>query len=127
MPEEPLSGRRGARHELPASPGSRLVSVLLGVTWLAGSVAAGVIAFRVTGQSEQPGLGAGLVGYGCGLLAFVIGAQISVYRDRRRHPRAGYWAPRWYTISQTLRHNKHVMAGLVALVVLGLWLRHRYG
>lgn len=142
MAEEPLSGRRRARHELPASRGSLMVSVLLGVVsvllfvaWVAGSVAAGVIAFLITTRGsefaqpgsawQQPRLGADLVGWGCGYLAFTVGAQIGAVRYQRRYPRTRFWHP-WphYTYSQLLRHNRLVMVVLVALIVLGLWLRY---
>jgi hypothetical protein len=140
MPEQPSSPRAGARHEQPSSPGARVKSALLGVSWFAATISAFLIGFGVTGVSgtarpglprwQQPGLGAGLVGISAALLAFLIGAQISLVRDRSRHPNARYRSLhgfRYHTIQQSLRHNVRMSLILVLLAVLGLWLRHRYG
>jgi hypothetical protein len=117
-----------------------MVSVLLGVSWLAASIAAFMIGYNVTGVSgtarpgaprwQQPGTGALLVGASCAALAFIVGAEISLLRDRRRHPSARYRPlrlSRHYTIPEALRHNAWISILPVLLIVLGLWLRHRYG
>jgi hypothetical protein len=140
MPEQPSSLRGRARHEQPSSPGARVKSVLLGVSWFAATVSAFVIGFGVTGVGvtarpgaprwQQPGLGAALVGISAAFLVFLIGAEISLVRDRRRHPNARYpsfQGFRYLTIPQSLRRNAWMSLILVPLAVLGLWLRHRYG
>jgi hypothetical protein len=140
MPEQPSSLRGRARHEQPSSPGTRVKSVLFGVSWFAATISAFVIGFGVTGVSgtarpglhrwQQPGLGAALVGISAALLVLLLGARISLVRDRSRHPNARYRSLhgfRYLTIPQSLRHNARMSLILVPLAVLGLWLRHRYG
>ncbi len=114
--------------------------MLLGVSWLAATIAAFVIGIALTGTSgpdrpgfprwQEPGMGAVLVGCGALVLVFVAGAEISVVRDRRRHPNARYRPlrlSRYYTIPQALRHNLWAAPISVALIAVGLWLHHRYG
>lgn len=140
MPEQSPSARPRARHELPTSPHSWVVSALLGVSWLAAVIAAFAIGYGVTGESgtsrpgmpswQEPGLGAALVGASAALMAFLAGAQISLLRDRRLHPYRRYRTSHGresYTISQSLRRNPRVLLLLVPMALLGLWLRHRYG
>ena len=99
-----------------------------------------MIGFVLTGESgtarpgsavwQQPGTGAALVGTICAILVFFVGAEISVLRDRRRHPRSRYLqlaSGRYYSIPAALRNNVRVMVFVSPLLVLGLWLRHRYG
>jgi len=140
MPEQLPSPRRGARHARPVSPGTRAVSVLLGVLWFAACAAAFAIGFSVTGVSgtarpgapgwQTPGTGAMLVGSSCAFFAFVVGAQISLVRDFRRHPGRRIRPPRSsrvYMIPELLRRNTVIALLAVPGVVVGLWLRHRYG
>jgi len=141
MPEQLPAPRRGGRHERPTSPGTLVVSVLLGVLWLVSCLAAFAIGFGVTGVSgtarpdsppgsPQPGLGAAVVGLCCALFVFIVGAQISLVRDSRRHPLRRLRplrSSRAYTIPEALRHNALICILVVPGIVLGLWLRHRYG
>jgi hypothetical protein len=57
MAEQLPTPGRGARHARPSSPGARVVSVLLGVSWFAATIAAAAIGYNVTGVSgtARPG------------------------------------------------------------------------
>jgi hypothetical protein len=141
MAEQLPTPDRGARHARPpSSPGARVVSVLLGVSWFGATIAAFAIGFIVTGVSgtarpgspgwQQPGTGAGLVGACCAFFVFLVGAQISLVRDSRRHPLRRLRplrSSRAYTIPEALRHNALLSILVVPGLALGLWLRHRYG
>lgn len=106
--------------------------MLLGVSWVAGILAAYVIGFAMTAtsQPEHPGsprIRASLVGTGALLLAFLAGAQINLLRDRRRHPNARYRSPhgfRYRTIPEALHHNMWAVSISAAFIAVGLWLRH---
>ncbi|HEU5416377.1 MAG TPA: hypothetical protein VFV41_01715 [Streptosporangiaceae bacterium] len=88
------------RHEEPVPLRARAVTALLGIAWIGSSIAAFAIAFALTDvhgpvqpglhRYQQTGLGAALVGAGAAGLVFVIGAQVSVIRDGRRHPNHQY-------------------------------------
>jgi hypothetical protein len=99
-----------------------VVSVLLGVSWFAATIAAFPIGFMVTGVA--------LVGGCCAIFVFFVGAQISLARDSRRHPLRRLRplrSSRAYTIPEALRHNALISILVVPGLALGLWLRHRYG
>ena len=140
MTEQLPAPGRGARHARPSSPRARLVSVLLGVAWVAAPIAAFAIGYNVTGVSgtarpgshtwPQPGTGATLVGACCAYFAFAVGGEINLVREFRRHPRRR-WRPlrssRVWTIPEARRQNARTAILVVPGIALGLWLRHRYG
>jgi hypothetical protein len=117
-----------------------VVSALLGVSWFAATIAAAAIGYNVTGVSgtarpgspgwQQPGTGAVVVGACCAIFVFLVGAQISLVLDSRRHPLRRFRplrSSRAYTIPEALRHNALLSIVVVPGLALGLWLRHRYG
>lgn len=125
-----------ARHAQSTPVGQNVVAVLLGVLWFAGMIAGyligGSLAYAVepAGVAQEPGMGPALVGIGGMLLAFLVGAQISLLRDRRRHPKARYKAlagRRYRAIDQALRYNPWVIPVAVGFIVAGLWLTHHPG
>lgn len=64
------------------------------------------------------------------MLTFLAGAQVSLLRDRRRHPKARYkvfggW--RYRMIDQALRYNLRVIPVAAGFIVVGLWLTHHRG
>lgn len=145
MPElPPPRGHGHGRHVDPRTSVSGrglLVSWLLGLLWLASCAIAFVIGFGLTGVSatplrppldraQQPGFGAALVGLSAAFLVFLAGAQISILRDQRRHPKARYKALHWrryLPASQALRHNARMALICIPMAAVGLWLRHVYG
>jgi len=142
MPEElALSPGKRGRHEAPASRRALLVSWLLGLSWLAGCIAAFLVGFGVAEAGVAPahpaplggrpvGLGPAIVGASAAILVLVAGAQINILRDRRRHPKARYNALHWrrnLPPSLALRHNARVALISVPIAALGLWLTHLYG
>ena len=140
MTDQLPTSRGGGRHVLPSSPGDRVVSVLLGVSWFAGTIAAFAIGFVVTGVSgserpgsppwQQPGTGAALVGGCSALFVFIVGAQISLVREFRRHPGRRVrprGSSRAYMIPELLRRNVLISILMIPGIAVGLWLRHRYG
>jgi hypothetical protein len=118
-----------------------LVSWLLGLSWLGGCIAAFFIGFGVAGAAVAPAhaaqvgvrqssLGPALVGASAMILVFIAGAQISILRDRRRHPMASYHALHWrrdLPPSLALRHNARVALISIPIAALGLWLTHLHG
>ena len=136
MAEEPPDTHGHARHAQPTPVGQVVVTVLLGVSWFAGIIAAFLIggslayAIKPAGAAQEPGTGPALVGIGGMLLAILVGAQISLLRDRRRHPKARYKALhgwRYRTIDQALRYNLWAVPAAAGFIVAGLWLTHRPG
>jgi hypothetical protein len=141
MPELPLSPGKPGRHGAPVSRRAVLVSWLLGLSWLGGCIAAFFIGFGVAGAAVAPAhaaqvgvrqssLGPALVGASAMILVFIAGAQISILRDRRRHPMASYHALHWrrdLPPSLALRHNARVALISIPIAALGLWLTHLYG
>lgn len=147
MPELPpppdRHGRHG-RHEGPRPPHWRrhlLVSWLLGFLWLFGTMAGFVIGFGLAGlepadkppvpldRAQQPGFGAALVGMSVAIFVLIIGAQVSIRRDRRDHPKARYRGLHWRYLAavQAFRHNWRVSLICVGLAAGGLVVRHIYG
>jgi len=134
--EEPPDTHGRARHAEPTPVRQNVVAVLLGVSWIAGIIAAYLIggslayASEPAGAAQEPGTGPSLVGVGGVLLAFLAGAQISLLRDRRRHPKARYKALhgwRYRTIDQALRHNLLLIPAAAGFIVVGLWLTRHPG
>ena len=134
--EEPPDTHGHARHAQSTPVRQNVVAVLLGVSWFAGIIAAyligGSLAYAIepAGAAQEPGTGPALVGIGGMLLAFLVGAQISLLRDRRRHPKARYKALhgwRYRTIDQALRYNLWLIPAAAGFIVVGLWLTHHPG
>jgi hypothetical protein len=124
-----------ARHAQSTPVRQTVVAVLLGVSWSAGTIVAYLIGGTLAtltepGAAQEPGTGPVLVGIGGAALAFLVGAQISLLRDRRRHPKARYKALhgwRYRTIDQALRYNLWVIPAAAGFIVVGLWLTHHSG
>jgi hypothetical protein len=144
MSKELRAGRVRARHEQPTPIRARLVTVLLGVSWVVGVLMAFAIGFALTGGSgperpglpgwQQPGTGAAMVGGGAAILVFGAGAQINLLRYRGQLRHLGRYSQsrifrslKYLTIPQALRHNLLMVPIAAALILVGLWLRHRYG
>jgi hypothetical protein len=134
--EGPPDTHGHARHAQSTPVRQNVVAVLLGVSWFAGIIAAYLIsgsladAIEPAGAAQEPGTGPALVGTGGMLLAFLVGAQISLLRDRRRHPKARYKALhgwRYRTIDQALRYNLWVIPAAAGFIVVGLWLTRHPG
>jgi hypothetical protein len=142
----PARSHGRARHERPTPRRVLIVAVMLGLSWFVACLAAFVVGFGLTGTTgatrpdlpfwKEPGTGAFLVGVSAAALVFTAGAQISVLRERRRHPNPRYqyirstgfpFDTRHYTARQALRKNTRAPLIFVAVGALGLWLRHRYG
>jgi hypothetical protein len=135
-PPDTYGHARHARHAQSTPVRQNVVAVLLGVSWFAGTIAAyligGSLAYAIepAGAAQEPSTGPDLVGIGGMLLAFLLGAQISLLRDRRRHPKARYKALhgwRYRTIDQALRHNLWVIPAAAGFIVVGLYLAHHRG
>lgn len=137
---EPADSHRQVRHARPAPVRHTLVTVLLGLLWFGITAAGFVTGFGLAYNSEparpgvpvaqDPATGPFLVGVGGMLLAFFAGAQVSLLRDRRRHPMARYKplaGRRYYTIDQSLRHNLWPILIGIGFIVVGLWLTHHGG
>jgi hypothetical protein len=140
MLKGPPDTHRHVRHARRTPIRQTLVSALLGVSWIGGMIAAFVIGFGLAGASEpaqpsvpgaqEPATGPALVGAGGLVLVFLAGAQISLLRDRRRHPKARYRALhgwRYRTIAQALRHNLWAIPIAAGFIAAGLWLTHLRG
>jgi hypothetical protein len=141
MAKLPSSSGVHGRHEGPRSRRGVAVSWLLGISWLACCAIAFVIGFGLTGVSakapphhplarfQEPGFGAALVGTSAASLVLIIGAQISILRDRRRRPNARYYRRGWtLTPAQALRRNARMVALIcLPMAAAGLLLRHIYG
>jgi hypothetical protein len=140
MPQQPPSPGKRGRHEAPVRRHALLVSWLLGLSWIAACIVAFFAGFGVAAEivapahpaagSQQAGLGPALVGLSAMILVCIAGANISILRDRRHRPSAGYNALNYrpnFPASLAVRYNTRVALITIPIAVVGLVLTHLYG
>jgi hypothetical protein len=141
----PRGRRRHGRHEPPPSRRAcraLAVSWLLGILWLVGCLVAFAVGFGLTGVSavplrtplskfQVPGFGAAFVGLSAATFVFIVGAQVSLLREERRHRDPLYRGLRYggdMTYGDVARHSARLAVLVcVPMAVAGLVIRHFYG
>jgi hypothetical protein len=135
--------RSGPRHEVRRSRRTSVVSVLRVLLSIMVCIAAFVVGVVIAGTTggvrpdaprwQQPGFGAIVVGMSFGMLALLACMLAASIRERRHqlNARLSSLDMPWYSVLSSVVQRPVGLAMLLVVVLLfiliGFWLRHRYG